>query len=181
LTKQCTKCFIDLPLDAFYKSKKIKSGLLPSCKKCCQTNSKIYRLNNQKKVLENKKQYRLKNKTTILIQDKKYRQANQERINAYLREYSKQYRIEHPEVAKLSKQKRRANKLNNGIYRVTHKELKSLCAKACFYCGSFNNIEIDHVIPLARGGSHSVGNLVAACVKCNRSKGSKFVTEWRKK
>lgn len=31
----------------------------------------------------------------------------------------------------------------------------------------------DHVIPLARGGSHDITNLVPACLPCNSSRGGK--------
>lgn len=30
--------------------------------------------------------------------------------------------------------------------------------------------ELDHVVPLSRGGPHTVANLVPACLRCNRSK-----------
>lgn len=30
---------------------------------------------------------------------------------------------------------------------------------------------VDHVIPRSRGGTHSLGNLVIACVPCNSAKG----------
>ena len=40
----------------------------------------------------------------------------------------------------------------------------------CQYCKkkvSVSNATIDHVLPKSRGGSHSWGNLVIACSKCN--------------
>lgn len=51
----------------------------------------------------------------------------------------------------------------------------------CRYCGRslYNTIyEIDHVIPLSRGGSNLPDNLVVACRPCNRSKQSKTPSEW---
>jgi 5-methylcytosine-specific restriction endonuclease McrA len=38
---------------------------------------------------------------------------------------------------------------------------------------------MDHVVPLARGGGHSIDNVVPACRPCNRSKGGKLVADWR--
>jgi 5-methylcytosine-specific restriction endonuclease McrA len=35
----------------------------------------------------------------------------------------------------------------------------------------YANATLDHVFPLAHGGAHTLGNLVAACVRCNRLKG----------
>lgn len=46
----------------------------------------------------------------------------------------------------------------------------------CTYCGASGNdheLEIDHIIPVARGGSHHISNLTTACFACNRSKGDR--------
>lgn len=51
----------------------------------------------------------------------------------------------------------------------------------CHWCCEFmplGTATIDHVVPLARGGEHCNNNLVAACLKCNSSKGTKLVHEW---
>ena len=49
---------------------------------------------------------------------------------------------------------------------------------SCSYC--FNLCDtVDHVVPLVRGGSNQIGNLVPACRKCNSSKGSKLIVEWK--
>ena len=41
----------------------------------------------------------------------------------------------------------------------------------CVKCGSKKNLEIDHVVPLARGGSSRLENLQLLCRDCNRRKG----------
>lgn len=38
--------------------------------------------------------------------------------------------------------------------------------------------DIDHVVPLSKGGADDEDNLVAACPRCNRSKGAKTLAEW---
>jgi hypothetical protein len=43
----------------------------------------------------------------------------------------------------------------------------------CQFCGAMpgnDNIEIEHLVPVAKHGSDNEENLVAACRKCNRSK-----------
>jgi len=35
----------------------------------------------------------------------------------------------------------------------------------------FSNLECDHIIPLARGGSTTMVNLQTLCKECNRKKG----------
>lgn len=47
------------------------------------------------------------------------------------------------------------------------------CGRRCVYCAVGLPEELatlDHVIPVARGGTSSPGNLVAACARCNRLK-----------
>lgn len=43
----------------------------------------------------------------------------------------------------------------------------------CHYCGKKfdpKSLTLDHVVPLARGGTSSRGNVVPACAGCNRDK-----------
>lgn len=50
---------------------------------------------------------------------------------------------------------------------------------ACAYCGALPDVpHIDHVVPLASGGTNSLDNLTVACGPCNKSKGAKSVAEW---
>ncbi|KAK3243161.1 hypothetical protein CYMTET_47165 [Cymbomonas tetramitiformis] len=43
----------------------------------------------------------------------------------------------------------------------------------CQYCGCGENLTIDHVKPVSKGGPWSWDNLVTACSRCNTKKGSK--------
>ena len=48
------------------------------------------------------------------------------------------------------------------------------CGRRCVYCAAplgLDDATLDHVYPLAKGGAHAIGNLVAACGRCNRLKG----------
>lgn len=50
----------------------------------------------------------------------------------------------------------------------------------CRYCGRRGGrLECDHVIPVSQGGITAIANLVTACFRCNRAKGSKTIEEWR--
>jgi 5-methylcytosine-specific restriction endonuclease McrA len=41
-----------------------------------------------------------------------------------------------------------------------------------------NACSVDHVIPLARGGTNTLDNLVIACVRCNNEKNDMLLSEW---
>lgn len=46
----------------------------------------------------------------------------------------------------------------------------------CTYCGVTGaeaELEIDHIIPVSRGGSHHISNLTTACRSCNQKKGDR--------
>ncbi len=51
--------------------------------------------------------------------------------------------------------------------------------RQCAYCSEKRRgrLEIDHISPVARGGTDRLNNLVIACEPCNRSKGAKSTTE----
>lgn len=58
------------------------------------------------------------------------------------------------------------NKLNQGI---------------CYYCGqkfSPEELTMDHVVPLARGGMSTKNNLVTACKDCNSKKKISLPQSW---
>ena len=44
----------------------------------------------------------------------------------------------------------------------------------CVYCGSTDNLQLDHIIPFSRGGATSIENLQLLCQKCNLEKSNKI-------
>lgn len=60
---------------------------------------------------------------------------------------------------------------------MTAQDVKAVIAAAdglCSYClRRVEKLTLDHVIPIVRGGAHSVENVVAACWPCNATKGSR--------
>jgi 5-methylcytosine-specific restriction endonuclease McrA len=50
--------------------------------------------------------------------------------------------------------------------------------RECVYCGSKENLSVDHIIPLRKGGPDSTSNKVLCCKKCNSSKQDKDIFEW---
>ena len=48
----------------------------------------------------------------------------------------------------------------------------------CAYCGSEENLTLDHITPTSKGGSDRVTNVLCACHSCNHSKGHQMWSEW---
>jgi hypothetical protein len=49
---------------------------------------------------------------------------------------------------------------------------------ACAFCGHTDELELDYLIPLGRGGSPSSENTVLSCPACRASRGEKGVFQW---
>lgn len=48
----------------------------------------------------------------------------------------------------------------------------------CAYCGAGGDLQVEHVIPISKGGEHHLGNIVPACQRCNFSKGRANAEQW---
>lgn len=58
-------------------------------------------------------------------------------------------------------------------------DLKTAFDHCCAYCGTRpKHLQKDHVVPVSRGGDHSVGNIVPACNRCNVAKADRTPAEW---
>lgn len=109
-----------------------------------------------------------------------WRLANPERVKKQIQRFTS-----HPD-AKIRRQQayasRRSRKLGNGGSH-TAADLRRLFNRfkgKCAYCGA-DAQHVDHVVPLARGGSNSIGNLLPACKSCNLSKHASLLIEWRRR
>lgn len=49
-----------------------------------------------------------------------------------------------------------------------------LAAGICALCGSTEKLEVDHITPWSKGGTHAEANLQALCKPCNRKKSNKL-------
>lgn len=97
-------------------------------------------------------------------------------------EYAKRYQRENPGVPKRAKRKRKARIAGAGVFEITARDWDRLVARhqgRCFYCSTKGPMSMDHVIPISRGGRHSIGNILPACINCNSQKYNSTVMEWR--
>jgi len=59
--------------------------------------------------------------------------------------------------------------------RMFREGIKARDGHKCVYCGSTENLTVDHVRPKSKGGTDTADNLVTACRPCNQAKGSMHV------
>lgn len=52
-----------------------------------------------------------------------------------------------------------------------------LAGGLCKLCGTVDNLVIDHIVPICRGGSSRPENLQVLCAPCNRMKGRRLMEE----
>ena len=62
--------------------------------------------------------------------------------------------------------------------RLWRETIKEKWNNECAYCGSKENLTLDHVIPLCNGGSDTTPNLVCCCRECNHDKSHNKWDEW---
>ncbi len=97
------------------------------------------------------------------------------------RAQARRYLAENPERMRAIR-RRRKGQIKAAQYVVTERDWARLVARydgLCAYCRIRPWEHCDHVVPLAREGSHGIGNLLPACASCNLRKKTKLLVEWR--
>ncbi len=62
--------------------------------------------------------------------------------------------------------------------RMWRQKIKEEWGHQCAYCGSDQDLTIDHVIPQCKGGADFTKNVVCCCKNCNQSKGHDHWKLW---
>ena len=157
--KICKRCNGQFDISAFSKNKRNTDGFENWCKQC---------------VKEKYSKWRNKNLEYDLKRKRDWRQNNLE----YDKQRKAKWSAENLDKRRMSYHKRNI-RLKENVFYISDKEIKRLLSSPCFYCGSLNHIQIDHVIPVSKGGRHSIGNIVPACRSCNASKCDKYLVAWK--
>lgn len=185
--KTCCTCRQRLSPEAFHRDRSRPDGRAPRCRACASANSRKYYLKNGAKAREQHRAWRKANPERVRDTNRAWRQANVDRARAY----SRKWQLANPDKYKASRSK--WNQANRDKHReevarrralersapIEIELIRELLGSPCAYCGSLEYIEIDHIVPLSRGGLHEPENLAPACRSCNRSKGAKLLSEWK--
>lgn len=124
------------------------------------------------------KDYDQKHKDDRKKYSKKWRDENRDISNAHSRRWAK----EHPEEHAMRARLRRSRQRNAGGSH-TVEEIKALLSKQKFKCAACSkrvadSYEVDHIVPLSKGGSNDIRNLQILCISCNRRKNAKDPFVW---
>lgn len=137
--------------------------------KRCLECERIYATTNRAKLYERHRQHVAKYPERQKRAEEKYKNKNRSHYMARVQDWCKR----HPEVKRAYKHRRRTQvRKSNGTW--CENDVKTLLAHQngrCYWCcTAIERYEVDHIIPLARGGSNWPSNICVACPDCNRKK-----------
>jgi 5-methylcytosine-specific restriction endonuclease McrA len=138
-----------------------------------KSHSKYYK-ENRTTVLQKNREWKASNKALALELTRQWQVKNADRYH----EYNKQWKKENADKVCLQGQKRRASKRGSGgtITAKEWRELQNKYDNKCLCCGKTGGkLTLDHVVPLALGGTHTIDNAQPLCSLCNSKKGAKII------
>ena len=160
VSKRCSKCKTDKPVSSFRRDSRRVDGLQNYCRDCHNYANKMWREANREKHLASLRKWHADHRE-------------------HSRESNARWAKEHRELRRIKDSKRRLAQQNNGEFLILESEVRRLYKSACAACGATGEITADHIMPLSRGGRHSIGNLQPLCKPCNSSKKDRLMVEWR--
>lgn len=164
--KRCSKCRTTKPRECFGNDRSKRDLLACWCKACLNENNRKYHAVNRASMILRHRQWRENNLPDREVEAERsrvWRKANPDHARA---------------LAKNGKHKRRA-RTQGGITGAELREWETAQPKSCHWCGvKCPSYEIDHRIPLSKGGKHERRNLVISCRTCNRKKGARCPVEF---
>ena len=191
----CTRCNSEKPLDDFHRGKNYKHGRRSTCKVCVSAEMRerhkatyVQKTEAEWKAsrfaTEQRKQARLQKKKELILERARIREEKRlaekdsrlkkakEKAAAYRAAYKKKY----PERRKAEKLNRKLKIRTSGV--LSNDIVKTLMVSQnclCVYCKKDirDNFHVDHIYPVARGGTNTDDNVQLLCPECNLAKSDK--------
>ena len=206
--KTCSICKNSLPLAEFHKMARSKDGLQGRCKACACAIAKAFYQKTRERQAELQKIRRQQNRDAYLASQREYYLANRakwseknwseeeierRRLRQWERDQTPEgrerkrqnfdrYYANNSDRYKANAARRRARLAGVPNFVITDRDWRRLVDRQrglCFYCNTAKPLTKDHVVPIHRGGPHGIGNIVAACIRCNTQKNARTVMEYR--
>jgi 5-methylcytosine-specific restriction endonuclease McrA len=123
---------------------------------------------NPEKAREAMRRWRRAHPVEHNAEGRSYYARHRDRLAVYFAAYFRAHR----ELRQAISARRRARELAaEGDYTTSEwMELLRRYDYRCAYCGATGLLEPDHRMPLARGGTNFIANILPACSRCNRRK-----------
>lgn len=196
--KTCSRCNEWKTLAEFYRKKGTRDGRQAHCKGCEKADQKdryarsmkdpekaaarraresAYEAEHREQRREYIAAWRARNLDRHRAMVRAWKKANPEQY----REINRRYEQANPEKGRERVNRRRARIKEATVGVVDFVEILQVHGMTCHLCqgdiDGKDDLHFDHVIPLARGGAHSMDNIRPAHVKCNLRKADKLVSE----
>lgn len=175
MKKKCSKCKVPKALDQFSKRATSKDGLQSQCKACVNAYNCEYHVDNLDKEHARSRKYHVATRKRRQEYKRNWYANNRERQ----RESNHNWRVDNHEASNLIWHRRRALKKGCDVRVITVKDYRRIMSQPCYLCGIAPSTAEEHIIPLSRGGRHSIGNLLGACQPCNSRKKDRLLIEFR--
>lgn len=170
---RCSKCGEWKPPELFVIDRSRKTGRSSWCRKCHGQVCAARDAANPEGRKQRSRNYYARTRDARAAHARAYRRANPD----LMREQRGRTRL----ARRASEAARRARRRTTDHGCVTASSIAAigrLYGNLCAYCPTGRFEEIDHVVPLSRGGVHCVQNLAPACQRCNRSKHNLTILEF---
>lgn len=140
--------------------------------------ARVWRKNNKERKRQIQAAYGARNKERLIERAREQRKDPKHRD--YMRTYLREHRNKNRAAYRSYGQARRAKQSGvNGIYAAAEWEAKlAAFDHRCAYCGCGGQMTVDHDVPLSRGGSNTIDNIVPACRPCNTRKNDMTAVEY---
>ena len=130
----------------------------------------------RKKLIDRAKKHYVSHKESRLKYIAQWQKDNADKHRAYTAKYQKSHREQYNTYYQVRRTRLEGT---GGSYTSQQWEgLMNKCHKKCLCCGRRRRLTADHVVPVSKGGTSSVGNIQPLCGPCNSSKGTKS-TDYR--
>ena len=177
LSRECSICREMKSITSFNKRTGGFAGHKTYCKTCASESFKRWREDNIEKEKERRRDYYIENREIEIRNAKIYVEMNRDKVA----ETKRRWKVNNRELHALSEQRRRTRKSKLPC-NFTAKDLESLLRKfdnSCALTGRKDNLQIDHIIPLATGhGGTIYGNMAPLTGVLNSSKNDANIFEW---